>query len=140
VSFYAKACFIISGIALLGIPFSYFAISRQNSASVEMRFEVLRTDTEYVSHERRTVGRVFLEGTHPERGELKTQAQVGPEELDQFPVGKQVTGRFIQTGSEHYAHIGQYAERSPFGAMPMFGGIAVVFGLIGVFLVRRGGG
>ncbi len=139
-SFYAKACLIIAGIALLGIPFSYFAISRQAANAVEMQFEVLRTDTEYISHERRTVGRVFLVGEHPERGRLETQAQVGADEIEQFEVGSTIPGKFIQTDKEHYAHIGHYADHNPFGAMPMFGGIAVVFGLIGFFLARRGGG
>lgn len=139
-SFYAKACFVIAVVAVLGIPFSYFAISKQNSNSVAMEFEVLRTDTEFVSHERRTVGRVFLKGTHPEKGPIETQAQVGAEEIEQFAVGSTIPGRYIETDKDNYAHIGQYAERSPFSAMPMFGGIALVFGIIGFVLARKGGG
>lgn len=138
-SFYAKACFVIAAIALIGAPLSWFVISRQLANAVDMDFEVLRTDTEFVSVERRTVGRVFLKGTHPERGEIETQAQVDPETLGEYPAGKRLPGKFYQTEKEHYAHIGPAAEATPFGPTPMFLGIAVFFGLLGVFLVKRGG-
>lgn len=138
-SFYAKVCFVIAAVAVLGIPFSYFAISRQNANAVEMEFEVLRTMVDDANAAHRAVGRVFLKGTHPEKGAVETQAQVGPEELEQFAVGSTIRGKFIETEKETYAHIGQYTDRSPYSAMPMFGGIAVVFGAIGFFLARKGG-
>lgn len=139
-SFYAKACLVIAGVALLGIPFSYFALSRQQAAAVEMKFEVLRTLSDYSSTDRRTVGRVYLKGTHPEKGEIETEAQIDPDHLDRYQVGQTVSGRYIETDKYTYAHIGEAATQSPYSAMPMFGAIAVVFGLLGFFLARRGGG